>query len=133
MLLVAIQGNHSLEELAAAGTVETFLTDITGVSYPLTFTGTDVNSYRVTDLTGAEFKVADIGVVICHIRLIITDGLLMPGATYYQLPFLSTSQYNAALYRNRFLLAPAPAPAVADRAPAQASAPLPSPQQLRGK
>lgn len=127
MLLVAFKGNHSLEELAAAGTVETFLTEVTGMSYPITFTGTDVNSYRLTDLTGAQFNVGDTGVVICNQRLIIIDGLLLPAATYFELPWVSTSQYNAALLRplerGSYSLAPAPAPALANQAPAQAPAP----------
>lgn len=131
MSFAALIGNHSLEELASAGTVETFLTEITGISHPLTFTGTDVNSYRVTDMTGAQFKVADTGVVICNNRLIIVDGLLLPATTYYGLPLVSPSQYNAALDRISYSLAPAPAPTLADRAPAQA--PAPSPQQPLGK
>lgn len=127
MSLLGIIGNRSLEELAAAGTVETLLTEITGVSYPITVSGTDVNSYRVTDMVGAQFKLADTGVVICNTRLIITDGLVLPAATYYELPLLSASQYNAALYRLSSSLAPAPAPTLADQAPA------PLPQQPKGK
>lgn len=132
MLLAGFKGNHSLEELAAAGTVETFLTEMTGTSYPITFTGTDVNSYRVTDLTGTQFKIADTGVVICNNRLIIVDGMLLPAATYYELPLLSVSQYNAAFYRSSYSLAPAPAPTLANRAPAQAPAPI-LPQEPKDK
>lgn len=133
MSLAALIGNHSLEELASVGTVETFLTEITGISHPLTFTGTDVNSYRVSDMTGAQFTVADTGVVICNNRVIIVDGVVLPATTYYGLPLVSASQFNAALYRNSYSLAPAPAPTLANRAPAQAPAPLPLSQQLRGK
>ena len=129
-MLVDVKGNHSLEELAAVGTVETLLTEMTSMSYPITFTGTDVNSYRVTDLTGAQFKVADTGVVICSVRLIITDGLLLPAATYYEVPFLFPSDYNAynVWHTTSYLPAPAPAPMLAN------SAPSPSlPQESKGK
>ncbi|DBA84454.1 TPA: hypothetical protein ACH3X1_006085 [Trebouxia sp. C0004] len=129
-----VKGNHSLQELVAAGTVETLLTEMTSMSYPITFTGTDVNSYRVTDLTGAQFKIADTGVVICNIRVIITDGLLLPAATYYELPFLSTGEYDAynVWYTTSYSLPPAPAPSLANQAPAQAPAPA-LPQASKGK
>ena len=84
---------------------------MTGRSYPITFTGTDVNSYRATDLTGAQFKIADTGAVICNVRFIIVDGMLLPGATYYDLPLVSVSQYNAVFDS----LAPAPAPMLANK------------------
>ncbi|KAL3154760.1 hypothetical protein ABBQ38_011306 [Trebouxia sp. C0009 RCD-2024] len=120
-----VKGNHSLQELVAAGTVETFLTEMTSMSYPITFTGTNVNSYRVTDLTGAHFKIADTGVVICNIRVIITDGLLLPAATYYELPFLSVGEYdgNNVWYTTSYSLPPAPAPSLANPTPAQGPAP----------
>ena len=128
--LAVFRGNHSLAESAGAGTIDNLLTEITGVPYPITFTGADVNSYRATDLTGAQVLIADTYTVICNTRWIVIDGSLLPVANYYELPQLTLLQVDAALSNTTLALAPAPGPEmIADQAPAQA----PAPALLRGK
>lgn len=127
--LAVFRGNHSLAELAGAGTIDNLLTEITGVPYPITFAGADVNSYRATDLNGAQVLIADTYAVICNTRYIIIDGPLLPAATYLELPRLTPLQIDAALSNTTLALAPAPGPEmIADQAPVQA----PAPALLRG-
>lgn len=118
---LSLRGNHSITELAAAGRVETFLSESTGSSYPILFAGSESTGYTATDVTGNMVNVTDTGSSACNIRIFVIDGYLVPASTAADMPTVFGSVFPP-VGAPAAALASAAAPAAA-LAPAPAAAP----------